>query len=509
MINAKNWAPYLDFIYQLFTLCTNVKFNEIPNDFPNIFKDIIPQLYHMEQVCGNSHIRERIIEIILHLPLPLSNQNFQSFFAKLIPFYITGLYGPETLQRSSKSSICFFLFIALVYFESFFQKASTEPILHFLREEPFKSDFMTALNSIIHNSANSSLVMYAINLVGRLGGKARSIMKGQIDLPCISQHQPGYHITCSFSNTTSFDLSFDILLEEAVRLLHRNLIVESLEGTEKKLANTNHCKPSNILLVRSLRTQYKKLALKIIETCLIACCGSSTVSFDSSLVYSLDTILSTTDQAAMSYLFTNHDDDQERVVCLLLYGLLMSCCDVEVGDIAMESAKHILNYMMCLFINNTFVSADEEHQTAFIGSLSSYQSIVFQNAFGVVLTQLPLNVHFPKNCLSPLLLFDVITCLLDCDIPTISTKIIELSQYMLTIIQSSIVDDIEQRWLVMPSMEYFLAILLSHSKDVGWRSKSNICEVLLFWCEDLPDFILYRCSSSIVRYIFSYLRVFF
>ena len=112
MISTKNWIPYLDFIYQLFTLCTNVKFNEIPNEIPNIFKDIIPQLHHMEQVCGNSHIRERIIEIILHLPLPLSNQNFQSFFAKLIPFYIKGLYGPETLQRSSNSFI--FLISSLV-----------------------------------------------------------------------------------------------------------------------------------------------------------------------------------------------------------------------------------------------------------------------------------------------------------------------------------------------------------------------------------------------------------
>ena len=367
---------------------------------------------------------------------------------------------------------------------------------------------MTALNFIIHDSANSSLVMYAINLLGRLGGKARSIMKGQIDLPCISQYQPGYLITSYFSNSTSIDLSFDLLLEEAVRLLHRNLIVESLEGTEIKLANTNHCKPKNILLVRSLRTQYKKLALKIIETCLIACCGSSTISFNPSLVYSLDTILSTTNQVSTSCLFTNHDDGQECIICLLLYGLLMSCCDVEIGDIAMESSKRILNYMMCLFINNTFVSSDEEHDTAFIGSLSSYQSIVFQNAFGVVLTQFPLNVHFPKNCLSPLLLFDVITCLLDCEIPTISTKMIELSQYMLSVIQPSIVDDIEQRWLVMPSLEYFLAILLSHSKDVGWRSKSNICEVLLFWCEDLPDFLLYRSSSSIVRYVFSYIRVF-
>ena len=89
---------------------------------------------------------------------------------------------------------------------------------------------MTALNFIIHDSANSSLVMYAINLLGRLGGKARSIMKGQIDLPCISQHQPGYLITSYFLNSTSIDLSFDLLLEEAVRLLHRNLIVESLEG---------------------------------------------------------------------------------------------------------------------------------------------------------------------------------------------------------------------------------------------------------------------------------------
>ena len=64
MINAKNWAPYLDFIYQLFTLCTNVKFNEIPNDFPNIFKDIIQDI-----VTALTHklqeLKEKSISIII------------------------------------------------------------------------------------------------------------------------------------------------------------------------------------------------------------------------------------------------------------------------------------------------------------------------------------------------------------------------------------------------------------------------------------------------------------
>ena len=100
MVNTPKVIVYIDFLHQLFTLLHKKQLKELPSEFARIICDIIPQFIHMEEVCGDSHMRERILEIIFHLPLPIDHSEFVTFVKELLPFYIRGLYGPTSLQKS-------------------------------------------------------------------------------------------------------------------------------------------------------------------------------------------------------------------------------------------------------------------------------------------------------------------------------------------------------------------------------------------------------------------------
>ena len=73
---------------------------DLPQEVFEMFDDIIPQLQHMEDVCGDSYIHEHIIEIALRIPLPETKQYYFLFVQKLLPFLIKGLFGPLSLQKS-------------------------------------------------------------------------------------------------------------------------------------------------------------------------------------------------------------------------------------------------------------------------------------------------------------------------------------------------------------------------------------------------------------------------
>ena len=98
-MNTTNWRPYLDLLFCFFNVFQHNQLTDIPKEIPLILKDLIPQLLHLERVCGNSHLRECILEIVLHLPLPMTQNLSVSHSPVLMPFYLTGLFGPETLQR--------------------------------------------------------------------------------------------------------------------------------------------------------------------------------------------------------------------------------------------------------------------------------------------------------------------------------------------------------------------------------------------------------------------------
>lgn len=376
-------------------------------------------------------------------------------------------------------------------------------MLLLLSEEPLKSEFMAALNTIVHNSSNQSIVAQALSLYGHLGGKTRSVMRPHIDLPCIESEHSGYMISLHLPTHEEYPICCDRFLEEAVGLLYRNLIVEPIEGTEIKLGSTLRCNPKSIRMIRSQRTYYKKLSLHIIESCLIACCNTS--DFVSNLdLNSLECLLEMK-KYDMDQLFSEQDN-QDRVICLLLYGLLLACCDVEVGDMAKEIARRLISFMVSLFINYTY-KTDNSSDDLLFKSFSEYQSSSFKSTYGVCPCKCPLHVVIPQHTLSPRLLFTVLAALLDCEIPTVSSKIIEISQVVISVIEEYTEQNPENDCLMLPLIEMFMAVLLKHGLDGGWRCKENFCDLFLFWCERLPDFLVYRISPQLIRYVFSFVTV--
>lgn len=376
-------------------------------------------------------------------------------------------------------------------------------MLTLLSEEPLKSEFMAALNTIVHNSSNQSIVAQALALFGHLGGKTRSSMRPHIDLPCIESDPSGYMVSLHCPNQEEYPICCDRFLEEAVGLIYRNLIVEPIEGTEIKLGSTLHCNPKSIVMIRSQRAFYKKISLRIIESCLIACCNTS--DFVSNLDLNSLNCLLETKEYDVSQLFPKQDN-QDRVICLLLYGLLLACCDVEVGEVAKEMARRVISFMVSLFINYTYKVDDSSHSFSF-KSISEFQSSSFQSTYGVCPCKCPLHVVIPQHTLSPRLLFAVLAALLDCEIPTVSSKIIEISQIVLSVIEEYTEQNPEDYCLMVPLIEMFMAVLLKHGLDGGWRCKENICDLFLFWCERLPDFLVSRISSQLIRYVFSFVAV--
>lgn len=100
LFNTEKWSPYLDMLFSIFLMVYNTQLTELPKDIPSLLKDLAPQLVHLEHVCDDSHIRERIIEIAFHIPIPVTSTYIMNLLRYLLPLYVKALSGPDTLQRS-------------------------------------------------------------------------------------------------------------------------------------------------------------------------------------------------------------------------------------------------------------------------------------------------------------------------------------------------------------------------------------------------------------------------
>ena len=99
LINSSNWMPYLDLLYNCFSILQHTKLTELPKDLPVLYNELIPQLLHLAHICADSQVRERIHEIVFHLPIA-SGSSMYRFVSFLMPFYIHALTGPDTLLIS-------------------------------------------------------------------------------------------------------------------------------------------------------------------------------------------------------------------------------------------------------------------------------------------------------------------------------------------------------------------------------------------------------------------------
>ena len=91
-------------LFHYFLLMQNSNLTELPNEISYVLMDLPTQLSHFEHVCGNSHVRERIIEIAFLLPSPFTSIYGTPFLGQLVPLYVKALTGPDTLQRRGRES---------------------------------------------------------------------------------------------------------------------------------------------------------------------------------------------------------------------------------------------------------------------------------------------------------------------------------------------------------------------------------------------------------------------
>ena len=146
----------------------------------------------------------------------------------------------------------------------------------YLQRDPYRNEFISSLYTILHNSSNSSIVYTALGILGRLGGKSRSTLKGVISLPCV-EPSSGFRVVADAGEL----FVLDGVLELAVQPLYRNRITESLDNTETKLATSLRTQICNIQMLRGVRTHYKQLAIHLISQCLILMFQTPTVLLDS------------------------------------------------------------------------------------------------------------------------------------------------------------------------------------------------------------------------------------
>lgn len=515
-MNTTNWRPYLDLLFCFFSVFQHNKLTEIPKDIPLILKDLIPQLIHMERVCGNSHLRECILEIVLHLPLPMTGTLFNYFIPILMPLYLKGLSGPETLQRPCEPFPVFSR-VAMNYLETFFQKVPTADMISLLQSEPCKGMLTSAVSTILHTSSNQRITSQALALLGRLGGRSRTVLRGSVDLPCFSNPCDGYEVLFpSASSAISHHvITMDSHIAEAVELLLRNLIVEPLDGTTTKLSQTLRCSPENVEMIRGIRVQYKLRAIDLIEKCLTACVSNPSAVTNPLLCHQLAMALGepslggmeTVKDAAEEALPLQSEKVQERCVSLLLYGLLLACCDSEVKAVALEKVKAFFTYITCLILNHTHFRTDEKDEVfSLLSRSSNYHGILMHLSLGVVPVMSPFVVSFPPDCLSPLVVTDVLVALLDNEFPSVDDLVVEASLVFWKVVeeqaqkQASVfvsaaqsdgaggADSIDNAnsenttnttnttncnalWMALPYMEAFLASLLLHCVGNGWRCR--------------------------------------
>ena len=364
------------------------------------------------------------------------------------------------------------------YLEAYFQKVPADDMIRILHNEPSKTMFTSALNTILHTSSNQRITFLALSLLGRLGGRSRSLLRGDIDLPCYSSPSTGFEVVFrSLSSSVHHHLiTMDSYIAEAVGLLYRNLIVESLDNTVAKLSQTLRCSPANIEKIRSIRVQYKLRAIDMLEKCLVACCSCPAVDVDPSLCYALEMCLRREEPHAMAP--SDGEKAQERCVSLLLYGLLLACCDSEVKDEAIARVKSFLTYFACLIVNNThFRKGDQDDIAILFNDASSYSEVLHNLSMGVISILSPLVVTFPPDSLSPLVLFNVIASLLDNEFPSVDDLVVDVSIHFWNVVEELAKRKGSALWIALPCMESFLASLLHHCVKSGWRCR--VCACLL------------------------------
>lgn len=364
--------------------------------------------------------------------------------------------------------------LALTYFENFNQKLSVESVLSLLQREPYRTQFIAALTNILHNSSNSTITTNTLQLLGRFGGKSRSLLHGRVSIPCMTSTIEGYAVVIDGRRFV-----LDNVLEVAVQLLERNLIAESLENTETKLASTLRTQPSTIKMMRGVRIAYKRIAIHLLEQCIIACCYQELTPIDPHLVYRLKSVVFGEPYVPDNLTKISLNLQQDQVISLIIYGLLLSCCDTEVMDEAKASVQRITTLFTALLINYSTTFRDLDGVTDFNKSAFFREKTV--QRMGLPLDFLPVGFHPPHGTLCITSFFEALISLLYRDFPSVTDVVCDVVAMIWDVICQQSETKEAALYLAAPCMELFFLLSEKNVHHHDWRVHvlSLICSYLV------------------------------
>ena len=255
--------------------------------------------------------------------------------------------------------------------------------------------------------------------------------------------------------------------------------MESLENTSGKLAETLRVQTANIHTVRSVRIAYKRIAMNLIQKAIIACLHGNTTLRDPSLIYKLEFIMNFSEKMEEEKDDDNDGDDDQavsatnkdepRVVSLLIYGLLLMCCDSEVK----EEAKSILHRVSTpiILLAISYIQKPEKEEDAFTELLRSnvFKEITSQR-IGVSVNALPFRYTPPPQTLSASVLFEALIALLCRDFPCVADVIAEVVADLWKTVAQEIQDPQFAFVLNSSFMDYFFLISEKKIESHNWRA---------------------------------------
>lgn len=315
---------------------------------------------------------------------------------------------------------------------------------------------IASLQWITHNSYNTAFAINVLSLLGRLGGKTRSILKDRIDLPSFADTDE--HFVVSFLNEKTWNI--DRISELLLSFLHRNLIPTIDTKLNNKVCITVHCQTDSIDMMRNTRIFFKKHALHAVAMLLNAFCSNEFVLFNPYMYYQIEPSLKTLEQAKqLTY--------EDRCCCMMLFSVLLSCCDCELKEEAQAILKSFLSYLSFLFIKH--VVPNQEGDSFWFSSPLASQETINKTVFGPTIAPLSHKVAVPPNALSPLLLAHPLLHLLERDDSFYSDVVIETIHMLLDLFAEICPDQAEMCGILF--YDYFFSLFFKDTVTGGWRLK--------------------------------------
>ena len=258
----------------------------------------------------------------------------------------------------------------------------------------------------------------------------------------------------------------DLILEFAVQLLERNLIVESLANTTPKLAATLHIQEANIKSIRSTRIAYKRIAMNLLQTAFLACLNGKAILQDPSLVYKLELMLYGESMSESSEEIYEAKQEKNRVMALLLYGVLLMCCDIEVKEEARQILHRMITYLSLLFVAYT-------QKTDYNYITQLYQSQVFKEItsqrIGISVQSLPFKYNPPTHSISATVIFEALVALLCRDFPCVADVVSDVMEWIVKTVMQDIKDPNFSLVLQTSYLEFFFLLSEKKIDNHNWR----------------------------------------